>query len=129
MHRTPLKRRTALKNKMGLKRNPMKRHFNVRTPEELTEYKAVCLRAGGEWVGNRCIGGKCEDCDDKNLDWRGHQFSHEIHRKLGGRHGEMRKIINHRSNIKYRCAVCHDLKDGRTKNKEKINKNGQLQNI
>lgn len=65
--------------------------------------------------------GRCEYLDangsrcSRPLDFRGLQRSHKIHRKMGGRKGEMKVIIDHPDNLQLFCAYHHDLFDGRIK--------------
>lgn len=52
---------------------------------------------------------RCEECGTPyNL-----QFSHKEHRKMGGRKGKMKAIIDHEDNILLLCAYHHDVRDGR----------------
>ncbi len=82
------------------------------TPKSV--YKKVCLRSGGTWVDSRniCIGGHCEICCNRRMDWRGLSFAHLGHRKMGG---TTSKTIHSAENIKRMCYVCHDLLDSRSK--------------
>ena len=51
----------------------------------------------------------CEFCGTShNL-----QMAHIMHRKMGGRHGIWKKIINDPRNIAHLCLNCHDVFDGR----------------
>lgn len=94
-----------------MKRSAIKRRPT--NPERQTPpsvLREVCERAGGEYVNGQCIGAHCEDCQDKNRDWRGLQFSHTEHRKMGGTTSSQ---VHSAANVKVRCAVCHDKLDGR----------------
>ena len=64
---------------------------------------------------NARAGGRCEyiRCCRPYGDYRGLQNAHIIHRGLGGRHGEMVKIINDPRNISKLCASDHDIIDRR----------------
>lgn len=77
------------------------------TPELARE---VWERAEGkcEWVEN---GTRCNSTGD----WRGLQNAHIIHRKMGGRHGKMKAVIDNKDNILLLCAYHHDLFDGRVR--------------
>lgn len=61
-------------------------------------------------------GGLCEAPDCAGQDFRGFQHAHLLHRKMGGRHGQMERIIDDPRNVAYLCANCHDLLDGRVYN-------------
>lgn len=80
-----------------------------KTPKET--YRIVCERSGGTWTSGYCFGGHCEDCNDKNRDWRGLSFSHTKHRKMGG---TTNPEIHSPDNVVRRCYICHDLLDRRT---------------
>jgi len=54
----------------------------------------------------------CAFCHGRG-DFRGLQKAHITHRKMGGRHGEMKDIINDPRNIVLLCAKHHDQLDGR----------------
>lgn len=59
----------------------------------------------------RRAGDLCEECGTPyNL-----QFSHKIHRGMGGRKGKMKAIIDSEENIDLLCAYHHDVRDGRVK--------------
>lgn len=58
-------------------------------------------------------GGICEAPDCAGPDFRGLQHAHLLHRKMGGRHGVMERIIDDPRNVTLLCANCHDLLDGR----------------
>ena len=54
-------------------------------------------------------GDLCEFCrSPHNL-----QMAHILHRKMGGRHGRWKKIINDPRNIAHLCRDCHDVLDRR----------------
>ncbi len=57
-------------------------------------------------------GNLCEFCRSPG-GFFGLQFAHITHRKIGGRHGEMKKIINDKRNIAHLCQFCHDTLDHR----------------
>ncbi len=57
-------------------------------------------------------GNLCEFCRSPG-GFFGLQFAHITHRKIGGRHGEMKKIINDKRNIAHLCQFCHDVLDNR----------------
>jgi hypothetical protein len=65
----------------------------------LSSKKAVRARSGD----------LCEFC--KSPRWL--QFAHILHRKMGGRHGEMAVIIHDPRNIAHLCRQCHDVLDRR----------------
>ena len=92
-----------------MKRSPIRRKPK-KNPIPKEVLMKVCLRSGGEWIDGECIGGQCESCANEHWDWRGLQFSHDIHRGMGG---TSNPEINTPENIKRRCAYCHDLKDKR----------------
>jgi hypothetical protein len=77
-------------------------------------YQEVCTRSGGSWIDGRCVGGFCEDCNNRHIDWRGLQFSHTRHRGMGG---TTNPEVHSARNVKRRCGHCHDLLDGRTVDK------------
>ena len=69
--------------------------------------REVWIRAEGrcEWVED---GVRCNSTN--MLDW-----CHVIHRKMGGRKGVWKKLINHKDNIRLWCRDHHDIWDGRSK--------------
>ena len=48
----------------------------------------------------------CEICGSTGGSW-GLQHAHILHRKLGGRHGAMAKLINDSRNVWLGCNACH----------------------
>jgi hypothetical protein len=54
-------------------------------------------------------------CPNPGGDFRGIQKAHILHRKMGGRHGRMKKIIDDSRNVADLCAICHDIIDRRVK--------------
>ncbi len=83
-----------------MKRVRLKSHY--RPNKELD--KALCARAGGEWVDGHCIGAHCETCQCAP-DWRGLSRSHRIPRSRGGE--------NNLSNILIECYNCHSVYEKR----------------
>ena len=64
---------------------------------------------------NERSGGVCEVPGCTLRDFRGLQLCHITHRKMGGRNGDMAKIINDPRNIALLCAEHHDILDNRVK--------------
>ena len=62
--------------------------------------KALCIRAGGEWIEGKCVSALCETCGSTG-DFRGLSRSHIISK---GRQGK-----NTLENILIECYPCHEL--------------------
>ena len=62
---------------------------------------------------NERAGGLCEWCGQSG-GIIGLQNAHIVHRKMGGRSGQMAKVIDDSRNIALLCATpCHDILDNR----------------
>ena len=57
--------------------------------------------------------GRCEIPNCTLKDFRGLQYAHLSHKKMGGRGSSAARIINDPRNLSYLCAVHHDILDGR----------------
>lgn len=87
-------------------------HTKAERQTPKAEYRKVCIRSGGKWIASECIGGHCEECDDKKRDWRPLEFAHwRKHRKMGG---TTNPEVHSAENLLRVCAVCHDKHDKRT---------------
>ena len=84
---------------------------------KLPPTEAKALKKGQEAVAKRS-GGQCELPGCNRQDWRGLQFMHFQHHKMGGQNGEMAQFIHDPRNMALVCAVVHDIVDGRVKSNE-----------
>jgi RNA polymerase-binding transcription factor DksA len=69
-------------------------------------------------------GGLCENCNKPAQD-----AAHILHRKMGGRKGEMLRTINDPRNLAALCRSCHDLIDLRRRELYPGERLGALQKI
>ncbi len=58
-------------------------------------------------------GGRCEAPECSLVDFRGFNYAHISHKKMGGRHGIAKKMFEDPRNKAYLCCPHHDILDER----------------
>jgi len=140
MKRSPLKRKTLLKTRRGLKKqctlsNKFQNSKVEQTPmcivsrlgQQSPKIKKIDGKKDKSYLRSTDIPQKTKDfvlersngvCEIPNCsltDFRGYCYVHIEHRKVGGRKGKMAELINDPRNVVRGCFAHHDIIDNRVK--------------